>query len=67
MSKFYYARMKFEEEDGFYQIELDREGRALICQWLPNIPETLEALKDWKAEELTPDELEKIYRNGVRT
>lgn len=67
MSKFYYARMKFEAEDGFEQIQIDREGRALVRQWLPNTPETLEALKDWKAEELTPDELEKIYRNGVRT
>lgn len=67
MSKFYYARMKFEAEDGFDQIELDREGRALVRQWLPNTPEILEALKDWKAEEVTPDELEKIYRNGVRT
>lgn len=67
MSKFYYARMKFEAEDGFEQIQIDREGRALVRQWLPNTPETLEALKDWKAEELTPDELEKLYRNGVRT
>ena len=67
MSKFYYARMKFEAEDGFEQIQIDREGRALVRQWLPNTPETLEALKDWKAEEVTPDELEKIYRNGVRT
>ena len=67
MSKFYYARMKFEAEDGFYQIELDREGRALVRQWLPNTPEILETLKDWKAEEVTPDELEKIYKNGVRT
>ena len=66
MSKFYYARMKFEAEDGFYQIEIDREGHSLIRQWLPDTPETLDLFKKWNAKEVSMEELDTLYRNGVK-
>lgn len=66
MSKFYYARMKFEKEDGFYQIELDNKGHSLIRQWLPDDPETRDFFKKHKAVEVTPETLEGLYTNGVQ-
>ena len=65
MAKFYYAPMKFEAEDGFYQIELDKNGHSLIRQWLPDTPETMDLLKKWGAVEVTMEELDTIYKNGV--
>lgn len=65
MSKFYYAPIKFCGEDGFDQIELDNNGRSLIRQWLPDDQETMDFFKKHKAVEVTMEELDSIYRNGV--
>lgn len=66
MSKFYYARMKFEAEDGFYQIEIDKKGRSLIRQWHPDTPDTMDLFKKWGAVEVTMKELDAIYAEGNR-
>lgn len=65
MSKFYYARMKFEGQDGFYQIEIDREGHPLVRQWLPDTRETMDLFKRWNAKEVTSKELDTLYESGV--
>lgn len=66
MTRFYYARMKFEAEDGFYQIELDKDGFAVIRQWLPDTPETMALFKKWGAKEVTMQELDAIYEQAQR-
>ena len=67
MAKFYYAPMKFEDEAGFYQIQLDNDGYSVIRQWLPDAPETRALFKKWNAAEVTMEELDAIYKSNLRT
>lgn len=67
MAKSYYARMKFEGEAGFYQIQLDNDGYSTIRQWLPDTPETMALFKKWNAAEVTMEELDAIYKSNLRT
>lgn len=64
MDGFYYARMKFCGEDGFEQIQLSG-GSAKVRQWLPDSPEVWKTLKEWDAQEVTPERLEELYQNGI--